>query len=222
MALAVDASSSAEATTPSSLTWAHTVSGTNRLLVVGIQYYFNVNTFISSVTYNGVACTAVPGATINNANYYVTLYYLIAPSTGANNIVVAYGGGAPFETGCGAVSFTDAHQTTPIGTAVTATGSSTSPSVTVSSGSGEIVMDTLSIVHDGSLSVGAGQTSRWNDIGASGFTKYAGSTEPGAASVVMSWSNTNANAWALTAVNIRPTAAVASSTGSKLLILGVG
>ena len=222
MALAVDAASSSEATSATSLTWSHTVSGTNRLLVVGVQFYKNVNSFISGITYNSVALTPVTGAAINTSNYYVDLWYLIAPSTGSNNIVVSYGGGAPFETGCGAVSFTDAHQTVPYGAAVTATGNSSSPSVTVSSGTGEFVMDTMSIIHNGTLSVGAGQTARWNDIGASGFTKYAGSTEPGDASIVMNWSNTTAQEWAITAVNIRPTAAVSSSTGSKLLLLGVG
>ena len=222
MALAVDASSSSSGTGVSSNTWAHTVSGTNRLLVVGVGFYRNVNSFISGITYNGVALSAVTGAATNSANYYVDLWYLIAPATGANNIVVTYGGGAPFENGCGAVSFTEAHQTTPYGTPMTGTGTSTSPSVTVSSGTGEIVMDTLLIVHNGTLSVGAGQTARWNNIGPAGFNKYAGSTEPGDASTVMNWSNTNATDWAMTAINIQPTTAVTSGSSSNLLLLGAG
>lgn len=222
MALAFDAASSSEGTLVTSLTWSHTCTGSNRVLVVGISFYKNGNSFISGVTYNSVAMTLVPSSGTNNGSYYVEQWYLIAPSTGANNIVVSVSGNGPFELSAGAVSWTDAHQTTPLGTAQTATGVSTAPSVTVSSGAGEYVMDTLILIHSGTLSVGSAQTSRWNDIGAAGFTKYAGSTEPGDSSTIMSWSNTTPQDWAITAVNIKPVTAVSSGSSSNLLLLGAG
>lgn len=199
---AVDSVSSFGSNGAGPFTWAHTCSGTDRLLRVTTSHFDNSDT-IDSITYNGVALTAVPGGSTNNGQYYVTAYYLIAPDTGTHDIVVTVTGSV-FDFGAGAISYTDAHQTTPLGTAVTATGTSTTPSVTVSSAADELVDDGLVIIHGGTLSVGAGQTQRWNAI-AGGFIKYAGSTEGGAASTTMSWSNSSSQAWAIVAVPIKPT-----------------
>lgn len=199
---AVDSVSSFGSNGAGPFTWAHTCSGTDRLLRVTTSHFDSSDT-IDSITYNGVALTAVPGGSTNNGQYYVTAYYLIAPDTGTHDIVVTVTGSV-FDFGAGAISYTDAHQTTPLGTAVTATGTSTTPSVTVSSAADELVDDGLVIIHGGTLSVGAGQTQRWNAI-AGGFIKYAGSTEGGAASTTMSWSNSSSQTWAIVAVPIKPT-----------------
>ena len=200
---AVDSVSSFASNGAGPFTWAHTCSGSDRLLRVTTSHFDSSDT-ISSITYNGVALTAVPGGSTNNGQYYVTAYYLIAPDTGTHDIVVTVSGSV-FDFGAGAISYTDAHQTTPLGTAVTATGTSTTPSVTVSSAADELVDDGLVIIHGGTLSVGAGQTQRWNAIASSGFIKYAGSTEGGAASTTMSWSNSSSQTWAIVAVPIKPT-----------------
>ena len=201
---AVDNVSSFASNGAGPFTWSHTCSGSDRLLRVTTSHFDSSDT-ISSITYNGVALTAVPGGSTNNGQYYVTAYYLIAPDTGTHDIVVTVTGSV-FDFGAGAISYTDAHQTTPLGTAVTATGTSTTPSVTVSSAADELVDDGLVIIHGGTLSVGAGQTQRWNAIASSGFIKYAGSTEGGAASTTMSWSNSSSQTWAIVAVPIKPTA----------------
>jgi len=65
--------------------------------------------------------------------------------------------------------------------------------VTVSSATGEVVIDVLSINGNaGAVTVGAGQTQRWSGLTGTGDGNEfgAGSTEPGAASVTMSWSAT--------------------------------
>lgn len=201
MALAVDAIASGTGT-GSSLTFSHTCAGVNRLLIVWVSYFDSADT-ISSVTYNGVAMTAIPSGSAANGNYKIAGYYLIAPATGANNVVVTFSG-AVSDFGGGSISFTDAHQTTPLGTAVTATGTSTSPSVTVSSASGEFVADGLIIVHGGTLTVGGSQTQRWNAIATNGFIKYAGSTQGGAGAVSNTWSNSSSQVWAQGAVPVKP------------------
>lgn len=102
----------------------------------------------------------------------------------------------------------------------TATGTSTTPSVIVSSAADQIVVDGLTIVHSGTLSVGASQTQRWNIIGGNGFLKSGGSTETGAASSTMSWSNSTSQDWALAAVPIKPVStAITSHLGT---LLGIG
>ena len=209
---AVDSVSSFASNGAGPFTWAHTCSGSDRLLRVTTSHFDSSDT-ISSITYNGVALTAVPGGSTNNGQYYVTAYYLIAPDTGTHDIVVTVTGSV-FDFGAGAISYTDVHQTTPLGTAVTATGTSTTPSVTVSSAADELVDDGLVIIHGGTLSVGAGQTQRWNAIASSGFIKYAGSTEGGAASTTMSWSNSSSQTWAIVAVPIKP---VGGGGGSSII-----
>lgn len=51
--------------------------------------------FPASATYNGVAMTKAANQTTNNStDGYVVLFYLLAPATGANNVVVSWTGGA--------------------------------------------------------------------------------------------------------------------------------
>lgn len=192
-------------------TWAHTCSGADRLLRVTVSH-FDSNDAVTDITYNGVALTAVPSGATTNGQYWITAYYLIAPDTGTHDIVVTVSGNV-FDFGAGAISYNDVHQTVPLGTAVTATGTSTTPTVDVSSAADELVDDGLVIIHSGTLSVGAGQTQRWNAI-AGGFIKYAGSTEGGAASTTMSWSNSSSQAWAIVAVPIKP---VGGGGGSSII-----
>lgn len=218
MALAIDAVSSTSGNGAGPFSWSHTCSGSDRVLFVGISHY-DSNDTVSGVTYNSVAMTAVPSGATNNGQFYVSLWYLIAPATGSNTVSVSMTGSV-FDIGMAAISFTGSHQTTPYGTAVTATGSSTTPSVVASSASDEIVLDTLTIVHSGTLSVGADQTSRWNTNTANAFIKMAGSTEPGVASTTMSWSNSTSQDWAIVAVPVKPTAT--GVTLRQLCLTGVG
>ena len=183
-------------------TWAHTCSGTDRLLRVTVSH-FDSSDAVTGVTYNGVALTAVPSGATTNGQCWITAYYLIAPDTGTHDIVVTVAGNV-FDFGAGAISYNDVHQTVPLGTAVTATGTGTTPTVDVSSATDELVDDGLVIIHSGTLSVGAGQTQRWNAIATFGFIKYAGSTEVGAASTTMSWSNSSSQTWAMVAIPVKP------------------
>ena len=216
MAVAFDAVSSAGGST-SSFSWSHTCSGSNRILLLGITWYDSGDT-VSAVTYNSVAMTAVPSSTVTNGQYTAILYYLLAPTTGSNTVAVTFSGSV-FDFGGGAISFTGVDQSTPLGTANTASGTSTTPSVNISSATDEIVLDTLIITHSGSLTVDGSQTQRWNSTGG-GYTKYAGSTEAGASTTTMSWSNSTSQAWGITGVSIKPVAA--ASTLRQLCLTGVG
>lgn len=217
MALAIDAVSSAGGSA-SSFSWAHTCAGSDRVLLLGISWYDTIDT-ISSVTYNSVAMTLVPSSSKSIGQYTTVLYYLVAPATGSNTVAVTFTN-AVFDFGGGAVSFTGADQSTPLGTANTASGTSTTPSVAITSTTGEIVLDTLIITHSGTLTVDGSQTQRWNSTGG-GFTKYAGSTEDGASTTTMSWSNSTSQDWAITGVPVKPVA-VAGSSVRQLCLTGVG
>jgi hypothetical protein len=70
----------------------------------------------------------------------------------------------------------------------------------VTSNPSELVID--AVVNTGaSLTVGGGQT---QDFSTTTNLNAAGSSEPGAASVTMSWSLAGSTAWAILAVPIKP------------------
>lgn len=84
MAIAFDAQSASAYSGPSSttVTWSHTCTGSDRLLVVGV---YTTNDNLTGVTYNGVSCTFI--GKINGTTDYIHLYYLLNPASGANNVV---------------------------------------------------------------------------------------------------------------------------------------
>ena len=97
---------SAQGFDATSTTLSHTTSGTNRLLVVAVAV--DGASTISSVTYAGVAMTLAK--TFYNIRR-ISLYYLVAPATGANNIAVTLSGSD--DAGIMAVSYNGVNQTAP-------------------------------------------------------------------------------------------------------------
>lgn len=108
MAIAFDAATDGGSTTGTSLTFSHTCSGSNRILFVGVRGDTASDT-ITGVTYNGVAMTLIPSTKHNDgSNRWVYLFYLIAPATGANNVVVSSSSSVLINAA--AVSYTGAKQ----------------------------------------------------------------------------------------------------------------
>jgi hypothetical protein len=193
-AIAITNTSAATPGLTSNLSWTHTVStGTDRLLLVGME---NKNPggaalrTVTAVTWTVGATTqtlTLVGAAQNGTDNRATLWAVVAPTQGTGTISATAAGNTGLEGG--AISFTGVHQTQPTVGFTSATGTSTTASVTVNSLTNWVVVD--SVVTNGaanSLTVGAGQTQRWS--GASGANQNqvrgAGSTEPGASSVTMS------------------------------------
>lgn len=88
MAIAYDSSAQGSGGSVTSITFSHTCSGSDRMLVVFVRSYQNDR--VTGVTYNGVAMTQVNKRQDNAGNNcYTYLYYLLAPATGANNVVVS-------------------------------------------------------------------------------------------------------------------------------------
>jgi len=212
-AIAVESTSSASAKAASSLTWSHTVGPSlNRILMVGVS---NNNTTrpVSTVTYGGTALTRVGFQNAPGTQNRIELWSLIAPSPGTANVVVTFSGSV--DSVGGAIVFSGVDQATPLGTFASANGSNASPSVTVSSASGQVVIDTLATNGDGSsAAAGPGQTQRWSlkTGNGGGNALGAGSTEPGASSVTMSWTLGHAHAWSIGAVPLKPGAACGDGT----------
>ena len=94
--IAYDASANGSITlSGTSLTWSHTTSGSNRVLFVGA---FGDTLIadptcakITGATYNSVSMTQVPTVSPVGVpgDRCIYLFYLVAPATGANNVVVS-------------------------------------------------------------------------------------------------------------------------------------
>lgn len=123
MAIAYDNSTQGNSST-SSLTFSHTCSGSDRVLILDI--YWGAARTVSGVTYAGVAMTEVVAPLDTGGNERHGMYYLIAPATGANNVVITLSG----TTGIVGIasSYTGADQTAPIGATRTELGLETGTS----------------------------------------------------------------------------------------------
>lgn len=90
MAIAFDSTTTSSLwSSVTSITFAHTCTGSDRMLFVATANNTGAN--ITGVTYNGVAMTQI--STINNsAPSKMYFWYLIAPASGSNNVVVTASG----------------------------------------------------------------------------------------------------------------------------------
>ncbi len=112
MAIAYDSSSKSDTGSASSLTYAHTCTGADLVLLV--QIWCGTSRTISSVTYNGVGMTqisSISGGDIGAGETHA-LFRLVAPATGANNVVVTLSGSTAIASISS--SYTGVNQTTPI------------------------------------------------------------------------------------------------------------
>lgn len=170
-------------------TFACTTAGSNRYLIVLVTSYVGADGIPSGITYNGVAMTLLDSAsTVNTA---CSAWGLVDPASGAHNVVVS---GALLS----AVSQTSAwpfENVTAIGTPVLDNGALSSPSVTVVSVAGEII-----VAHTANFGgTGVTPSVSFTELYNNGFGVSMG-TQDGADTVV-SW--TGADTWTAVAVPVQ-------------------
>jgi len=180
----------------SSMTIPYTVSGSDRLLVVGISQG-NVSAPVASLTYGGTPLTL--RGTESAAPPRIELWYLLNPPEGTADVELTFSGNPSDGSIVGVMTLTNVNQTAPFGPFVSKSGKGTA-SVDVTSAEGELVIDVMAKDTTISPAVGSGQTVRWNKS----FNSALGalSTKPGANTVTMSWWNDDN--WALGAVPVKP------------------
>ena len=194
MALAFDAASGSSAGAGgTTLTYSHTTSGSNRGLFVGAGCLDSITApTIPGVTYGGTPMSAAGSALADvatpNIEVRATGWTLIAPASGANNVIVTYSASGA-EVGSCAVSFADVNQTDMDGTPATASANTATTPATVdaSSAADEIVVDFVYTAQD-TVAAGAGQTSRNEQENINFESSCGSSTETGAATAAANWS----------------------------------
>jgi len=134
----------------------------------------------------------------------VEIWRLVAPPTGTYDVVVTLSG-TPGGATAGVMTFTGVNQSTPLGPFASNLSDSSSGSATVTSATNDLVFAAIVVESSSNLDLvpGAGQTERW-DLFQAVKNNGGGSTENGAASVVMSWSWSGADKWAIGGVSIKP------------------
>jgi hypothetical protein len=171
MAIGLDVATNGGTATSSPLTWNHTCTGSNLILIVGVSINCESGTpSISVPTYNSLPMTLI-GSQRNTgrANDIVALYYYIGPATGTHAVSVAFGGSTII---CGgvSVSYTGVNQSGQPD-AVAGLGSQTgaNPSLTVTTVANNSWV--VGVCEDSSA-ITAGLTSRGGATLGDGFTTY--------------------------------------------------
>jgi len=202
--IAHDASSSDTAATKKTITVSHTVgSDNNRILIVGVSTTLDAEeSFSDTCTFGGTSLTRL-AAKDNGTAAFCSLWYLVNPSSGTADVV--FTSLVTTDIVMGVSSYEEVDLLNPFGSVARANGTSDAPSVAITSASGELVVDVLAAVNPSSCTVGADQTERWNTNVASSILG-AGSSEPGAASVTMSWALGSSVAWSILGVPLRQAA----------------
>lgn len=171
--------------------FSHTTTGSNRALVVFVVLTGTAQT-VSSITYNSVALTFFNAFNLTGTpTARLEAWALSNPASGANNVTVTLSAGNA-DWDIIAESFTGAHQTTTSLLTSWQTAQSldaTITTATVTSASGDMVIDASQSTGNNGTTSGTGQTQRWQDN--TGGTNTQGSTKAGPdTTMAESWDST--------------------------------
>ena len=213
-----DAASNATPTTTSAaaavpVTWNHTVGLAKKpYLVVGVSIdRSGGGALVGNVIYGNEAGgpgsnMTLLGAVNNGTAVRTELWGLANPTPGTHQIAVNVTNAAAVNISvvAGAKSFFNVFQTAPSGAVVTATGTSTTPSVAVTNGAFDYVVDAVSYNGNVALTPTGSQTNTYNLASGAPAFSGAGGSRTGANNVTMSWlSSGGVQTWAIAAVPLK-------------------
>lgn len=227
MAVTFDAQSAVKTDAITSITLSHTCTGSNRLLLVGTHAYFSSSqtATCTGVTYSGTAMTLVARRRQNGVvsdSVVTELWYLIAPATGANNIVATWST-TTTQSAVNGVSFAGADQTTGInGSQVNSSSTGSTLAVTITSASGDMTCTALGTWWDDGAT--SSQTIRGTAFGVGDQYGGGGDTAAGAASVTHTWTRAGADddLSAVVGCNVIQAAGGVTTRRYSLPLMGLG
>ena len=175
--------------TGTSLTYSHTVAGTSeKALWVGVtSYRSSARSDPTGITYAAAALTKLANFLGGGGNDNVcSLWRRIAPSSGANNVVVTHS--VSHDITAASISYSGVDQTTPNDAVSSLDSTSTTPSHSVSSATGDVVVSFAMGWSWAAAAAGGGLTLRYEDDNNNGLNSIAIGDASGAGSVTCSWS----------------------------------
>jgi len=199
-AIAFDAAASSSNSGASSLTYSHTVTGTNTGIVVAVMSQSGDD--ITSVTYNSAVATQVSKIHAYDSGLWIYLYYLVNPSTGTHDVTITRSGSTGVLYGLSS-SYTGTKQSGQPDASVSATGTANSATPALTT-----VADNTWIVsyvrYDNGGATGNGVTVRASLESSSNVLgdTNAGMTSPGSYS--KGYNSTASNAYGILNLSIAP------------------
>lgn len=196
-----------------------TVDATSNLVLIFASVASNT-TAVTTCDVGGTAGTLVTSGKVSentgtNGNT-LEIWKIATPPTGSQTVTVNWSPSGTVAFGCCAILGSDGT----VGTAVTGSATGGSPSVTVSSAVGDMVIDCL--IHDlgttcaASTQVASGAAT-FSALCTNSAFRLSGQSKDGAASVAMGWTITGGDlTWAQVGVSIHAAAAAAA----PILMLG--
>jgi hypothetical protein len=170
--------------------WTHTPVGTPTAVAVLVDgFSLPVD---PTVTYGGTSLGTYTVKKFNGTDT-VYIYCLPNPPSGAQTVNVSWTGGNAYVTAF-AITVTNSNTSSCFSNTAGASGTSNSISNTVTSATGQLVVDIADQDPGGTLTAGGGQ-SNTSTSNVSGLHSSV-STAPGSASVTMTWASTSSADWA--------------------------
>ena len=229
MAIAVGDVSTSQQDGGASNTFAHDVAGSDTFLLVLISAENNAtpgNMPVTGVTYNGDALTKIreedttvtPGGSADIAS----VWYLINPDAGTNNVIVSYTGVVEGDA-VTAITLTGVSQSAPIDAQNGFKGNSANPSNAVTTVAANcLVLDVITGSGSGTTLTPGGSQTQQSNITNSGNIRSATSSQAKATpgSTTMSWTMAS-QVWAQIVVSIAPVAGSSIKTVDNLAYASV-
>lgn len=173
----------------SSITFAIDVgTGSDRVLLVLATTDRSGTTTIDSCTYNGTSMTAHTAGTSSPDGIDYRAFYLANPTSGSNNVVVTYSGSGTKPKAL-ALAYTGVDQTTPVSGLTNNSAFSSTPSWTVSSATGDLVVSMAMQTGRTAVTPTSPATERMDQLIAGSMYGFV-FEEAGAASVTIDGSST--------------------------------
>lgn len=210
MAIALDTSTNSGAQlAASTFNWSHTVSGSDRILVVGYggRDATAGDMVLTSVTYGTLALTKLRSDAVTvDTSFRSEIWYLIGAPTGSASITVT-STGAVEACAASATSFTGVHQISPIAGQGGASGITLALSCNVVTVLDKAwIMDIL-YSRSGTITANVAQTEITNLGVNSNDDKVGSSYKPNVTAITntMDWTESNdGNDWVMSAIALRP------------------
>lgn len=205
-------------------TWSHTCTGSNLVLIASFAIWNNGGTAagMSAVLYGLQSMTLVPSSGSSNGNFYTEQWYLIAPTTGAHNIVATQVGSTDAIKTSG-ISVTGADQTTGYDShgATTGTSGTVTQAITLTAAN-EFMVDIVCHLSANSPSANS-DTLILNDtsVGVSGASQYVNKGSSGSQSMSYTYPDPG-DAWAYSIVSILSAGGGGATSPRLRSLLGVG
>jgi len=214
MAVTLDNKTTATGNLVNSISFGHTVSGSDRLLAVCISTQKNSGTAptVTSVTYNGAALSLAIRESSYSSTIRSEVWYISTPATGANNVVVTLADATCHDIMIGAISLNGVHQSSPLHAAATNSGFASSISTNIPTTFADCwLMDNV-YQYNGTQTPGAGQTMQNTIVSPSGGQTTVQSTKPATSSGThtMSWAFGGATDISQAVIALRPSSSVGS------------